>query len=181
MFFLQFQYSSKHLVYNWKFNLIFIPIKMFTYEIPLLCNTNTSTCFNNYRNTWKPNVLPLNEVPRNYNDNCPNSMLDRNKRYFVIIIFTQFSRTFEKPPTFFRQFTVNGHIAFLFNNIKTMCGRSACTLAPDQLKQSLQVNTWCNQEQYKPCYNVGPNGFEPVMYMRDSEQILRTMRWGKWK
>jgi putative SOS response-associated peptidase YedK len=58
-----------------------------------------------------------------------------------------------------------------------MCGRSACTLAPQEIKSNLKVNKWEKQDLYRPSYNVCPSRYQPVMVF-DNERVLRCMKWG---
>lgn len=72
-------------------------------------------------------------------------------------------------------------LKFLLAVSVNMCGRSSCTLNPENIKQILSVSKWENQDSYKPTYNAAPNANLPVMYVCNGEQQLRTMRWGRGK
>ncbi|XP_005992610.1 abasic site processing protein HMCES [Latimeria chalumnae] len=78
-----------------------------------------------------------------------------------------------------------------------MCGRTACTLAPDEVRRACTYRDkqgkrrkpeWRDgdQDKYKPSYNKSPQSNSPVLVSRkhfqkdadSSERLLATMRWG---
>jgi putative SOS response-associated peptidase YedK len=60
-----------------------------------------------------------------------------------------------------------------------MCGRAACTLAPEELQKQTQAKKFEDAEDYKPSYNIGPHQMHVVMLLDSDEQpILKLMRWG---
>jgi putative SOS response-associated peptidase YedK len=61
---------------------------------------------------------------------------------------------------------------------KGSCGRTACTLNPQQLQSNLNINQWENQQRYRPSYNVGPQSFQPVIVMNNGQHKIITMKWG---
>eukprot|EP00667_Euglena_gracilis_P022998 EG_transcript_25807 len=65
------------------------------------------------------------------------------------------------------------------------CGRSVCSLAPDQYqkkvsKQFKPVTEWRNKASYRPSFNVGPGQWAPVLYEdpKSKQTVLHTMKWG---
>jgi putative SOS response-associated peptidase YedK len=64
-----------------------------------------------------------------------------------------------------------------------MCGRTACTLEPVDIKNYTKTDTWTNEDLYRPSKNVTPSRYQPVMLSEDNQIILRSMKWGlvpKW-
>ncbi|KAM7040908.1 abasic site processing protein HMCES [Acridotheres tristis] len=76
-----------------------------------------------------------------------------------------------------------------------MCGRTACSLAADNLRRACAYRDrrgqqrqpeWVRQERYQPSYNKGPQSSGPVLLSRrhlhqdadSSERVLMDMRWG---
>ncbi|XP_066182782.1 abasic site processing protein HMCES [Sylvia atricapilla] len=76
-----------------------------------------------------------------------------------------------------------------------MCGRTACSLAADNLRRACAYRDrrgqqrqpeWMRQERYQPSYNKGPQSSGPVLLSRrhlqqdadSSERVLMDMRWG---
>lgn len=77
-----------------------------------------------------------------------------------------------------------------------MCGRTACTLAPDEIRRACRYQNQGNwkkpdwkdgdQNKYKPSYNRSPQTDSPVLVSRrhfqkdadSSERVLTSMRWG---
>ncbi len=62
-----------------------------------------------------------------------------------------------------------------------MCGRSACTLAPDEIQKQMNASRFDGVENYKPSYNVGPQQFQVVFMLDLAHQhlpVLQTMKWG---
>ncbi|XP_078347006.1 abasic site processing protein HMCES-like isoform X2 [Oculina patagonica] len=81
-----------------------------------------------------------------------------------------------------------------------MCGRTACTLAPDEFSKAcrfkgkngkVQEPTWrdaASGGKYYPSYNISPQSFTPVLLSSQhfntaasevtSERVLQPMRWG---
>lgn len=62
-----------------------------------------------------------------------------------------------------------------------MCGRSRCSLSPEQVVQAARVpeDRWKDKENYKPSHNVAP-GYNTPVVKRDKQQELglHTMKWG---
>lgn len=59
-----------------------------------------------------------------------------------------------------------------------MCGRSACSLAPDDIQKQTKARSFQDSKKYVPCHNVRPSTRQPIL-LRDAEgRYLRTMRWG---
>ncbi|KAJ3602354.1 hypothetical protein NHX12_030112 [Muraenolepis orangiensis] len=78
-----------------------------------------------------------------------------------------------------------------------MCGRTACTLAPDEVSRASRYRTrggrrhrpaWRDgdQDRYRPTYNQSPQSYSPVLLSRRhfekeapvDECVLAAMRWG---
>ncbi|NXV04616.1 HMCES protein, partial [Cettia cetti] len=76
-----------------------------------------------------------------------------------------------------------------------MCGRTACSLAADNLRRACAYRDrrgqhrqpeWVRRERYQPSYNKGPQSNGPVLLSRrhlhqdadSSERVLMDMRWG---
>ncbi|NWV97232.1 HMCES protein, partial [Machaerirhynchus nigripectus] len=76
-----------------------------------------------------------------------------------------------------------------------MCGRTACSLAADNLRRACAYRDrrgqhrqpeWVRGERYQPSYNKGPQSSGPVLLSRrhldqdadSSERVLMDMRWG---
>ncbi|NXY20587.1 HMCES protein, partial [Atrichornis clamosus] len=76
-----------------------------------------------------------------------------------------------------------------------MCGRTACSLAADNLRRACAYRDrrgkyrqpeWVRAERYQPSYNKGPQSSGPVLLSRrhlhkdadSSERVLMDMRWG---
>lgn len=68
-----------------------------------------------------------------------------------------------------------------------MCGRSACTLEPNEYQKQVSKTLgskdieWKYSEEFKPCYNLAPTMMIPVVhYLKEEskELIIETMRWG---
>lgn len=54
-----------------------------------------------------------------------------------------------------------------------MCGRSRCSLSPEQVVQAARVpeDRWKDKENYKPSHNVAP-GYNTPVVKRDKQQEL---------
>jgi len=61
---------------------------------------------------------------------------------------------------------------------KGRCGRSACTLNPDGLKKTFNVDQFRDQDKYQPSYNVSPTHYQPVLILQNGQRILMSMKWG---
>ncbi|KXS11289.1 DUF159-domain-containing protein [Gonapodya prolifera JEL478] len=60
-----------------------------------------------------------------------------------------------------------------------MCGRTALSLAPDQIKASTGVSNWVDSDKYRPSYNVGPTRYQPVLLLDDTgHKYIRSHKWG---
>ncbi|KAG2182933.1 hypothetical protein INT44_005914 [Umbelopsis vinacea] len=64
-----------------------------------------------------------------------------------------------------------------------MCGRFACSLSREAIKQGLHDNgispeEWVDQEKYEGTYNVAPTYYIPVIKQSDNTYHLQSMRWG---
>ncbi|KAJ2959436.1 hypothetical protein NQZ79_g5055 [Umbelopsis isabellina] len=65
----------------------------------------------------------------------------------------------------------------------SMCGRFACSLGHEAVKQRLRENNlnpseWVDEDKYEGTYNVAPTYFIPVVRYADNEYHLQSMRWG---
>ncbi|KAL6075476.1 Muscle M-line assembly protein unc-89 [Balamuthia mandrillaris] len=61
-----------------------------------------------------------------------------------------------------------------------MCGRTACTLAPEEIQAQTGAKSFEEQGKYRPSYNVSPHTFQPVLIWDEEGQcpIIKMMRWG---
>lgn len=60
-----------------------------------------------------------------------------------------------------------------------MCGRSACTLAPNEVAVIFSVMNWKDKEKYQPSYNMGPGRYLPVLRENSKgEKEIVSMKWG---
>ena len=64
-----------------------------------------------------------------------------------------------------------------------MCGRAACTLAPQKLLEITNAIKWVESSEpnksYQPGYNIAPTSILPVIVLnRDSKFVIKEMRWG---
>ncbi|ELR14906.1 uncharacterized protein ACA1_325220 [Acanthamoeba castellanii str. Neff] len=60
-----------------------------------------------------------------------------------------------------------------------MCGRAACTLAPEEIQKQTHAKAFEGAEEYKPSYNIAPHQMHVAMLLdADGQPILKLMRWG---
>ncbi|KAK6094697.1 hypothetical protein MT418_004981 [Batrachochytrium dendrobatidis] len=61
-----------------------------------------------------------------------------------------------------------------------MCGRTVLVLDEDDIQTQTGVDTWHNNQQYRPSYNVCPTRMQPVIHRHtDSHKpVLDCMKWG---
>jgi len=60
-----------------------------------------------------------------------------------------------------------------------MCGRAACTLAPEEIQKQTQAKAFEGAEEYRPSYNIAPHQMHVAMLLdADGQPILKLMRWG---
>jgi len=60
-----------------------------------------------------------------------------------------------------------------------MCGRAACTLAPDHIRKALGVRgQWKDQDKYKQSGNVAPSAWQPIVVQHNDVREIHTMQWG---
>ncbi len=104
-----------------------------------------------------------------------NSSIVYSLSFKSLISICSSSSSWENKP-----FHLQTEIAIWFEPV--MCGRSACTLAPEKIKDKLRVKRWENEKQYQPMYNISPAMYHPVMVLdRQGQPYIRTMKWGKLK
>jgi putative SOS response-associated peptidase YedK len=60
-----------------------------------------------------------------------------------------------------------------------MCGRTACTIEPNELKRRYG-ETWVQESRYTPLYNAGPQTFQPAIFIPEGKTvpIICSMQWG---
>eukprot|EP00898_Chlorokybus_atmophyticus_P001983 jgi/Chlat1/2786/Chrsp187S02956 len=65
-----------------------------------------------------------------------------------------------------------------------MCGRTRCTLAPEQVQSATNTNVppeqWRDMDRYRPSYNVSPGFYAPVVRAEKDggRRTVQAMRWG---
>ncbi|KAG2225585.1 hypothetical protein INT45_013696 [Circinella minor] len=66
-----------------------------------------------------------------------------------------------------------------------MCGRFACSLCPNIIKDKVKesniniTNEWVNEDLFSPSFNVGPRKYIPVIRKTiNNEVIMQSMQWG---
>lgn len=59
-----------------------------------------------------------------------------------------------------------------------MCGRTACSLAPELLLKLLENLSWVGEDKYSPSYNVTPAKYQPIIAVSGGEKKLISMKWG---
>jgi len=61
-----------------------------------------------------------------------------------------------------------------------MCGRAACSLAPDVILRLMASYTqhWIDQAKYNPSYNVAPGKFQAILIYENNEYHLISAKWG---
>lgn len=61
-----------------------------------------------------------------------------------------------------------------------MCGRSRCSLAPEQVCQAAGVapERWHNRDKYRPTYNMSPGAYAPIEKLNptDGSRELQSMK-----
>jgi putative SOS response-associated peptidase YedK len=68
---------------------------------------------------------------------------------------------------------------FSYQPRSNMCGRSACTLAPNEVAVIFSVMNWKDKEKYQPSYNLGPGRYLPVLRENSKgEKEIVSMKWG---
>lgn len=61
-----------------------------------------------------------------------------------------------------------------------MCGRSRCSLAPEEVaaRTGVPAERWRDRQAYRPSYNVSPGFATPVIVRgEDGRRCLHTMKW----
>ncbi|KAF2076193.1 hypothetical protein CYY_002493 [Polysphondylium violaceum] len=59
-----------------------------------------------------------------------------------------------------------------------MCGRAACTLRPEDIVNRVGAQTFNNQNQYQPSYNVTGGAIQPVVVRVGHARVIESMQWG---
>ena len=66
-----------------------------------------------------------------------------------------------------------------------MCGRFACSLCPNTLKNKVKesnvniTDEWVNEDMFFPSFNVGPRKYIPVVRRTsNNELVMQSMQWG---
>ena len=61
-----------------------------------------------------------------------------------------------------------------------MCGRTACTLAPQRILQQTKAQNWVENpnQNYQPSYNAPPSAWLPVILSANKQRVLHVMKWG---
>jgi len=60
-----------------------------------------------------------------------------------------------------------------------MCGRTSCTLSPEEILVQTKATTFDDKEHFVPSYNVPPQAHQPVLMMNEGrDRVVRAMKWG---
>ena len=58
-----------------------------------------------------------------------------------------------------------------------MCGRNTIFSDKNKIKEELKTNTWKDEEDFNPTYNLSPTQNSPVL-VKNNKRVIYSMRWG---
>ena len=58
-----------------------------------------------------------------------------------------------------------------------MCGRNSIFSDKNKIKKELKTNTWKDEEDFNPTYNLSPTQNSPVL-VKNNRRVIYSMRWG---